>query len=112
MGEKELTEAILYIEHGRINEHLMLFPLFPSTVYFTNIYFLSSLSVAVACIFLSLPLSLHPSLSVHPCTFLFRRAPLVPGTASHTRLMASLEGGRDDDEAKMVTIDGLFYVKL
>lgn len=38
-------------------------------------------------------ISLPPPLSVHPCTFLFRRAPLVPGTASHTKLMASLGGG-------------------
>ena len=100
--EEEHTEAMLYIEHGRVNEYLMLlFPLFfLSTVPFSNMHFLSSLSLSVD---ITSPVSLPPSLSVHPCTFLFRRAPLVPGTASHTRLMASLEGGREEYEAKMVT---------
>lgn len=80
---------MLYIEHGRVNEYLMPFPLFLSTVPFTNIHFLSSLSVGIT----SPVITPSPSLplSVHPCTFFFRRAPLVPGTASHTRLMASLE---------------------
>lgn len=37
-------------------------------------------------------------------TFLFRRAPLVPGTASHTRLMASLEGGQEEDELVILIV--------
>ncbi len=47
MREKELTEEMLYIESGRVNEYLMLFPPFLSTVPFTNMHFLSFLSVGI-----------------------------------------------------------------
>lgn len=70
----------------------MLLPIFPTTIYLTNI------QVSQCGHHFSLP----PFLSIHASTFLFRRAPLVPGTASHTRLMASLEGGQEEDEAKIV----------
>lgn len=109
-SEEVVTEATLKIERGRVNEYLMPFPLSLSTVPFNNIPFLGSLGVAIAPSpsLPSSPLSfLPPPLppAVQPCTFLFRRAPLVPGRASHTRLMASLEGGREQDEVKMVTAD-------
>lgn len=96
--KKNLTEARLYIEHGWINEYLMLFPL----LYISLTLVFSALTVWQSLAFLYPSL---PPLNVHSCTFLFRRAPLVPGTASHTRLMASLEGERVDVEAKMVTTD-------